>query len=51
MVSSVTNYLFVMPFLVLPLEYVVLGGLPGIGTFLGGTAILAGLLLFVRAGK
>lgn len=50
-VSSVTNYMFLTPFLALLLEYVVIGELPGTGTFLGGATILSSLLLFVKAGK
>ncbi len=47
--SSVTNAMFLTPFLALLLEWVVTGTLPGPGTFLGGALILVGLLVFSRA--
>lgn len=49
--SSVTNYMFLTPFLALMLEYCILGVFPGIATFVGGGMILAGLLLFTMAGE
>lgn len=49
--SQVTNYMFVTPFLALGLEYIVMGALPGSGTFVGGAVVLLGLALFFAAGK
>lgn len=47
--SSVTNYMFLTPFLALILEYIVMGTLPGRSTFIGGGVILSGLFLFTAA--
>lgn len=49
--SAVTNYMFLTPFLTLLLEYFVTDQLPGPGTFLGGTVILAALMIFMASEK
>ncbi len=49
--SSVTNYMFLTPFLALLLEYAVMGAWPGTATFAGGGVILLSLLLFSLAGR
>ena len=49
--STVTNYMFLTPFLALLLEFLVLDQTPDAGTFLGGGMILCSLLLFGKAGK
>ncbi len=50
-ISTVTNYMFLTPFLALVLEYTIIAQVPGTGTFLGGGVILASLALFARVGK
>ncbi len=47
--SSVVNYMFLTPFLALVLCYFWLDELPGMGTFVGGAVICAGLWLFSRS--
>ena len=47
--STVTNYMFLTPFLALLLEYLFLGQAPGLGTCRGGGIILCSLLLFAKA--
>ncbi|SBW09576.1 Integral membrane protein DUF6 [uncultured delta proteobacterium] len=47
--SSVTNYMFLTPFLTLLLDYAVTGNLPAAETFAGGGIILASLTLFAMA--
>jgi drug/metabolite transporter (DMT)-like permease len=49
--SNVTNYMFLTPFLALVLDYVVTGVLPETATFIGGSVILAGLLIFQTSRK
>lgn len=49
--SSVSNYMFLTPFLALLLEYAVTGKLPGAATFAGGGVIIAGLLVFILADR
>lgn len=49
--SRVANFMFLTPFLSLVLEFAVLRQVPDTGTFIGGGAILSGLLLFAKAGK
>ena len=44
--SSVTNYMFLMPFLSLMLEYLFIGTLPDAAVFAGGGVILLSLVLF-----
>lgn len=47
--SSVTNYMFLTPFLTLMLDFAVTGNLPAAETFAGGAIILASLALFTMA--
>jgi drug/metabolite transporter (DMT)-like permease len=47
--SSVTNYMFLTPFLTLMLDFAVTGKLPAVETFAGGGIILASLALFATA--
>lgn len=47
--SSVTNYMFLTPFLTLMLDLVVTGTLPALETFAGGGIILSSLALFTVA--
>jgi len=49
--STVTNYMFLTPFLALLMEYLVIAQLPGPETFAGGAVILGSLFLFAKAGK
>ncbi len=49
--SSVTNYMFLTPFLSLILELSLLRQYPDMGAILGGLIILASLVLFSVAGK
>lgn len=49
--GTVTNYMYLTPFLALLLEYVVIADLPGPGTFIGGGIILGSLVLFGKAGR
>lgn len=44
--SSVTNYVFLTPLLSLLLEYIFIGSLPGVETFIGGGVILLSLGIF-----
>ena len=49
--STVSNTMFLTPFLALVFEYVVTAGLPGAETFVGGGIIMASLLVFVWASR
>jgi len=49
--SSVTNHMYLTPLLSLILEYLILAGTPGLGTFMGGAVILASLVLFNLKGR
>ena len=49
--SSVTNYMFLTPFLTLLLDFAVTGNLPAAETFAGGAIILASLALFALSGE
>jgi drug/metabolite transporter (DMT)-like permease len=49
--STVANYMYLTPFLALLMEYLILAGTPGAGTFLGGAVILGSLVLFNIKGK
>jgi drug/metabolite transporter (DMT)-like permease len=44
--SDVTNFMFLTPLLSALLEFLIIGDLPDLGTIIGGTTILIGLLLF-----
>ena len=47
--GSVSNYMFLTPFLALLLEYLVTGAWPGAATFAGGGIIMFSLLIFLWA--
>ena len=47
--NEVTNFMFLTPFFSLLLGFLVMEEIPGPETYLGGTLILSGLLLFNRA--
>jgi drug/metabolite transporter (DMT)-like permease len=49
--SSISNYMFLTPFLALLLEYVVTKDLPGVATFVGGGIIMASLVIFLWASR
>lgn len=49
--GSVSNYMFLTPFLALVLEYTVTGELPGIATFVGGGIIMASLIIFLWSSR
>lgn len=49
--SSVTNFMYLTPLLALVLEYLIMARLPGPGTFIGGSIILASLILFAKTGR
>lgn len=49
--SYVAAYMFLTPFLSLALEYAIISQYPDAGTLIGGTIIMAGLVLFAMAGK
>jgi drug/metabolite transporter (DMT)-like permease len=49
--SSVSNYMFVTPFLTSVLGFLIAGETPDLATILGGGVILLGLLLFNLAGR
>jgi len=49
--SAVTNHMYLTPLLSLILEYLILAGTPGLGTYLGGGLILGSLVLFNLKGR
>lgn len=49
--SEVANFMFLSPLLSTTMAFLLLGELPGIGTFIGGAIIIAGLLLFNWKGQ
>lgn len=44
--SQVSNYMFITPFLTSLLGFLMIGEIPDTATFIGGSIILAGVLIF-----
>lgn len=49
--SEVANFMFLSPLLSATMSFLLLGEVPGVGTFLGGAVIISGLLLFNLKGQ
>lgn len=49
--SEVANFMFLSPLLSATVSFLLLGEVPGVGTFLGGAVIIGGLLLFNLKGQ
>ena len=49
--SSVSNYMFLTPFLALLLEYIITNNIPDIATFIGGGIIMASLCIFLGGSR
>ena len=49
--SDVANFMFLTPFLAFLLDYLITGQLPGAGTYIGGSVILASLFFFTMSRK
>ena len=49
--SEVANFMFLSPLLSALMSFLLLGEVPGMGTFIGGAVIISGLLLFNLKGQ
>lgn len=49
--TEVTNYMFISPFVTAILGWIMLGEIPSVGTYIGGTIIMISVIIFSLKGK